>query len=274
MLADATIAFVGGGVMAEAIIRGILSARLYKPSQVRVGEPVAQRREHLQGALGVQPDACNAHVVQDAPVVVLAVKPQSLRGALSDLAGKVRPDALVLSIVAGAKIERIRKALGVQSVVRIMPNTPAQIGEGVSAWTATAETTAQQRDLARQIMACLGEEVWVEDEDHIDMATGLSGSGPAYVFLFLEALIDVGVQMGFSRPVAEKLALQTVKGAAAYAQQSAMHPAVLRSMVTSPGGTTAEGVYHLEQGAMRAIIAQAVMAAYRKAQYLGSLSNE
>jgi pyrroline-5-carboxylate reductase len=268
------IAFVGGGVMAEAIIKGILAAQLYEPQQVLVGEPVPARRDHLAETLGVRVEASNVSVVQGAPVVALAVKPQALGRVLSELGGKMGPEVLLLSIVAGAKIDRIRKALGVQAMVRIMPNTPAQVGEGVSAWTATAETSLEQRDLARQIMRCLGEEVWVEDEDHIDMATALSGSGPAYVFLFLEALIDVGVQMGFSRPVAEKLALQTVKGSAVFAQRSGIHPAVLRSMVTSPGGTTAEGLYHLEQGALRATIAQAVLAAYRKAQYLGSLSDE
>ena len=260
--------------MAEAIIKGILAKGLYEAQQVVVGEPVPSRRDYLAQTLGVRVDESNVRVVQGAQVVVLAVKPQALSRVLADLAGKMSAETLLLSIVAGGKIERMRKALGVQAIVRIMPNTPAQVGEGVSAWTATAETNAEQRDLARRIMECLGEEVWVEDEDHIDMATGLSGSGPAYVFLFLEALIDVGVQMGFTRPVAEKLALQTVKGSAAYAQKIGLHPALLRGMVTSPGGTTAEGLYHLERGALRATIAEAVLAAYHKAQYLGSLSNE
>jgi len=269
-----TIGFVGGGVMAEAMIRGLLARGLYSAQQIVVGEPVASRRDHLCETLGVRVEESNVRVVQAAQVLVLAVKPQAMSKVLAELAGKVRPETLLLSIVAGAKIDKMRKALNVQAVVRIMPNTPAQVGEGVSAWTATAETSAEQRELARRVLACLGEEAWVEDEDHIDMATGLSGSGPAYVFLFLEALIDAGVQMGFSRPVAEKLALQTVKGSASYAQKSGLHPAVLRSMVTSPGGTTAEGVFHLERGALRATIAEAVLAAYHKAQYLGSLSDE
>jgi pyrroline-5-carboxylate reductase len=274
MSTGSTIGFVGGGVMAEAIIKGILAKRLYEAGQVVVGEPVASRRDYLAQTLGVRVEESNARVVQEAQVVVLAVKPQALSGVLADLAGQMSAETLLLSIVAGGRIERMYKALGVRAIVRIMPNTPAQVGEGVSAWTATAETNAEQRDLARRIMECLGEEVWVEDEDHIDMATGLSGSGPAYVFLFLEALIDVGVQMGFTRPVAEKLALQTVKGSAAYAQKAGLHPALLRGMVTSPGGTTAEGLFHLERGALRATIAEAVLAAYHKAQYLGSLNNE
>ena len=154
-----------------------------------------------------------------------------------------------------------------------MPNTPGQIGEGIAVWMATAETTEAQRAQARAIVGALGEEIYVEKEHYLDMATALSGSGPAYVFLFIEALTDAGVRMGFSRPVAEKLALQTVRGSAIYAQETGLHPAVLRNRVTSPGGTTAEALYQLEKGGFRALISQAVWAAYQKSKLLGDVKN-
>ena len=204
----------------------------------------------------------------------MAVKPQVLRGVLAELGGQVPAEKLVLSIVAGAKVQAIRKHLGAQAIVRIMPNTPGQVGEGMSVWMATPEVTPEQREQAQAIIAALGPEIYVESEHYMDMATALSGSGPAYVLLIIEALIDAGVQMGFSRPVAEKLVLQTVRGSAIYAQQTGQHPAVLRNMVTSPGGTTAEALHVLEKGGLRALLADAVLACYAKAKYLGSLSEE
>ena len=163
-------------------------------------------------------------------------------------------EALLISFVTGTRIAALRAALGERPVVRLMPNTPAQIGEGVSVWTATADCSSDQREHARALIGALGEEVYVDDEAYLDMATALSGSGPGYVFLFIEALIDAGVRIGLARPIAEKLVLQTVKGSALYVQRSGQHPAALRNAVTSPGGTTAEGLHQLESGGLRAAV--------------------
>ncbi len=273
-LENVHITFVGGGIMAEAIIRGLLRRQLAMPQMIVVSDPVAERRAHLAESLNVRTTASNLEAVAEAQIIVLAIKPQVLGQVLAELKGKLPSEILLLSIIAGAKIETLRQGLGCASIVRIMPNTPGQVGEGISVWTATPETSAPRREQAREIVAALGEEVFVTDEHYLDMATALSGSGPAYVFLFIEALTDAGVQMGLPRAIAEKLALQTVKGSAIFAQQVGTHPAILRNMVTSPGGTTAAALYELEQGQLRATIARAVLAAFERAQYLGRLGNQ
>ncbi len=269
ILAQQRLALIGGGVMAEAIIRGLLNQGLAAPQQLLVSEPIAQRREQLAHTLGVGVTASNGEAVTGAQIVLFAVKPQVLSQVLGELAGRVPSEALVLSIVAGAPMAAFRQALGDLAMVRIMPNTPAQVGEGISVWTATPQVSERQRQQARAIIGALGEEVYVEEEKYLDMATALSGSGPGYVFLFIEALIDAGVRLGFARPVAEKLVLQTVRGSAILAQRTGQHPAVLRNMVTSPGGTTAEGLVQLEEGGLRAAVARAVWASYERALALG-----
>jgi pyrroline-5-carboxylate reductase len=156
-----------------------------------------------------------------------------------------------------------------KAVVRSMPNTPGQIGEGITVWAASREVTEAQQKTARSILSALGDEVYVEDEAYLDMATALSGSGPAYVFLFTEALIDAGVHMGFPRRIAEQLVLQTIKGSASFYQSAARHPATLRNQVTSPGGTSAEALYYLEKAGFRTAISRAVWAAYQRSLELG-----
>lgn len=273
-LGDVSITFVGGGTMAEALIRGLLSKGLATGSQITVSDPLQERRTHLSEQLGIRTCCSNVEAVAGAEIVVLAIKPQALGEVLEELADRIDSSALLLTIVAGAKIDTIRSALGTGAIVRIMPNTPGQIGEGISVWTATGQVSPPQMEQAREIIRALGEQVHVEDEEYLDMATALSGSGPAYVFYFAEALIDAGVHLGFSRAVARKLVLQTVRGSAAFAQKTGLHPAVLRNMVTSPGGTTAAGLYQLDKGGLRAAVSRAVWAAYQKARYLGGLASE
>lgn len=273
-LGDVSITFVGGGTMAEALIRGLLSKGLATGSQITVSDPLQERRTHLSEQLGIRTCCSNVEAVAGAEIVVLAIKPQALGEVLEELADQIDSSALLLTIVAGAKIDTIRSALGTGAIVRIMPNTPGQIGEGISVWTATGQVSPPQMEQAREIVRALGEQVHVEDEEYLDMATALSGSGPAYVFYFAEALIDAGVHLGFSRAVARKLVLQTVRGSAAFAQKTGLHPAVLRNMVTSPGGTTAAGLYQLDKGGLRAAVSRAVWAAYQKARYLGGLASE
>jgi pyrroline-5-carboxylate reductase len=176
---------------------------------------------------------------------------------------------LILSIIAGAKIKTIAEGVGNASVVRAMPNTPAQIGQGITVWTATPEVLPPQIEQAKELIGALGDQIFLDDEKFLDMATALSGSGPAYVFLFMEALIDAGVHMGFSRRDAEHLVLQTMRGSIEYAEKSGLHPAQLRNQVTSPGGTSAEAIYHLEKGGLRTVISRAVWAAFQRSVALG-----
>jgi pyrroline-5-carboxylate reductase len=273
-LKDPLVAFIGSGVMAEAMINGILSEGLTKPGLILAADPREERGQELEEKYGVRATTDNREAVKEAHIVVLSVKPQVMPAVLEELHGMVPPSALVLSIVAGSRIKVIAEGLGHSAVVRVMPNTPAQIGEGMSVWTATSSVGEQQRAQAQTILKALGEEVYLDDEDYLDMATALSGTGPAYVFLFMEAMIDAGVHLGFSRRVAEQLVLQTIRGSVDFARQSVAHPAELRNMVTSPGGTSAEALYQLEKGGFRTVLSRAIWAAYQKSKYLGELSSK
>ncbi len=273
-LENTSLSFVGSGVMAEAMISGLLGQRLIKPEAIMASDPRIERGEELSARYHLQATTDNVEAVREAQIVVLAVKPQVLPHVLPPLHGQIRPEALVLSIVAGARVRTIAKGLDHSTIVRVMPNTPAQIGQGMSVWYSTTEVNERQREQARTILRALGEELAVDDEDYLDMATALSGTGPAYVFLFMEALIDAGVHLGFSRRVAEQLVLQTLQGSVAFARQSSLHPAELRNMVTSPGGTSAEALYQLEKGGLRTVLSRAIWAAYQKSRYLGGLTDE
>lgn len=262
------IAFIGPGVMAEAMIAGLLHKKLARPENVTAAGPREERGLELSRKYGVKTTTDNASAVSRADVVVLSIKPQRLSEVMKGLKG-IRSEALVLSIIAGASIKKISTGLKHKTVVRSMPNTPGQIGEGITVWTSSQEVTEEQQDMARGILGALGDEVYVEDESYLDMATALSGSGPAYVFLFTEALIDAGVHMGFPRRIAEQLVLQTIKGSTSFYQQAARHPATLRNQVTSPGGTSAEALYYLEKAGFRTAISRAVWAAYQRSLELG-----
>jgi pyrroline-5-carboxylate reductase len=264
------IAFIGGGTMAEAMIRGVLDKHLVPPSHVFVTGPRRERRAELTKQFGVKALASNTEAVQGAHIVVLAVKPQVLPAVLRELRGKLSADQLVVSIIAGAPLAVLREGLDHAAIVRAMPNTPAQIGMGITAWCATASVGRDQRDRAKAILGALGEEIEVEEEGMVDMATALSGTGPTYVFLLMEALVDAGVHLGFSRRVAEELVLRTVEGSAAFARRSGRHLAELRNMVTSPGGTSAAAIYELEKGTMRTVLSRAVYAAYVRTRELGA----
>ena len=286
-LGEARLAFVGVGVMAESMIAGLLSKQLVAPAQIAGSHPRAARRAELEeryrirmfesnreaaaSAQGVERAAAPSVPGAGAPgsIVVLAVKPQKLRGVLQELKDALQPDQLVLSIIAGARIETIAGELLHPAVVRVMPNTPAQIGQGMTVWAATPQVNGQQEGQVRALLGALGRELRVDEERQIDMATALSATGPTYVFLVMEALIDAGVHMGFSREVARELVLQTVLGSTLFAMESHKHPAELRNMVTSPGGTSAEAIYQMEKGSLRTILSKAVYAAFQRAVALG-----
>ncbi|MDO8749540.1 MAG: pyrroline-5-carboxylate reductase [Dehalococcoidia bacterium] len=263
------IAFIGGGVMAEAIIEGILRGRVAQPGDIFVGEPIEARRQQLAQRYGIATTQANLEACQRGDLVILSVKPQNLPDVLAELRGSLRREQTVVSIVAGARMETITSGLRHDKLIRVMPNTPAQIGAGMSLWLASPSVSQEIREAVRAILSTLGEELAVAEEKYLDMATALSASGPAYVFLFIESLIDAGVYMGMSRDMARKLAVQTVLGSARFVQTSGKPPAELRDMVTSPGGTTAEALKVLEEGRFRATVINAVAAAYEKAKSLG-----
>jgi pyrroline-5-carboxylate reductase len=264
--------FVGGGVMAEAIVSGALKEGVALAGEIVVSDIVEARRSYLESTYGIATVGNNEAATKGADIVILAVKPQNLAQVLDGIRGALAEPQTVLSIVAGAQICTIAEGLDYRSVVRAMPNTPAQLGQGITAWTATAEVSSARREEAKHVLSALGREVYMEDEKLIDIATAISGSGPAYVFLFIEALIEAGVFLGMSRDVAHQLAVHTVAGSGIMAAQTGDNLAVLRERVTSPGGTTAEALLALEEGNFRATVMNAVIAAYEKAKELGAKS--
>ena len=276
-LSNCRLAFIGCGVMAEAIIAGLLRKQLVRPEQIVGSHPRAARREELHAKYGIEmfeqnkdaAVAINSSDPDAGSVLVLAVKPQRLRRVLEELKGSIHQEQLVVSIVAGAKIETIADELLHAAVVRTMPNTPAQIGEGVTAWTPSAGVNEKEESQVRAMLDALGKSVRVENERQIDMATALSATGPTYIFLVMEALIDAGVHMGFSRHVAQELVHQMMLGSVLFARESHKHPAELRNMVTSPGGTSAEAIYQMEKGSLRTVLSKAVWAAFQRAESLG-----
>ncbi len=255
--------------MAEALIGGIIESQIAAPESLRVGEPVEARRSYLEDKYGLKGYQGNSDAIEDADIIVLAVKPQVLPYVLTDLNGRISKNSTVLSIIAGAKMDTLVKGLAHAAVVRVMPNTPAQIGAGISVWTASDAVTADKIEATRGILRVLGEEVYVPDEKLIDMSTALSASGPAYVFLFIESLIDAGVYLGMARDMARKLVLQTVLGSTRLVDETGRHPAELKDMVTSPGGTTIEALRAFEDGGFRAAVFDGVIAAYEKSKALG-----
>jgi pyrroline-5-carboxylate reductase len=277
-LSNCRLAFIGCGVMAEAIIAGLLRKKLVSAEQIVGSHPRQARREEMHVKYGIVMFEQNKEAVlathpgapDEGAILVLSVKPQRLRGVLQELKGSVHQEQVVVSIVAGAKMETITDELLHAAVVRTMPNTPAQIGEGVTAWTASADVSERQERQVVAMLAALGKTVHVENERQVDMATALSATGPTYIFLVMEALIDAGVHMGFSRHVAQELVHQTLLGAVLFARESHKHPAELRNMVTSPGGTSAEAIYQMEKGSLRTVLSKAVWAAYQRAESLGS----
>jgi pyrroline-5-carboxylate reductase len=268
-LSKATIATVGSGVMAEAMIAGILRGKLVEPGQVVASHPRQERREHLEREFGIRTVVGNAEAVKGADVILLGIKPQMLAKVGREIGPGLRRGQLVLSVLAGATTAALTGLLGHDQVVRSMPNTPARLGRGMTVWYATPKTTEGQRAQAAALLGSLGAQLEVDDEKFVAMATAVSGTGPTYVFLVMEALIDAAVHLGFPRHVAHDLVIETLEGSTVFAKQSGMHPAELRNMVTSPGGTSAAALHELESGRLRTVLSEAVWAAYRRTVELG-----
>ncbi|HEV7904269.1 MAG TPA: pyrroline-5-carboxylate reductase [Pyrinomonadaceae bacterium] len=284
-LGGVRLVFVGVGVMAESMIAGLLARKLVAPAQVSGSHPRAARRAELEAKYGIRVVEDNREAVAhdgsasgvdaaasaqaSGAIIILAVKPQKLGGVLNELKDSLHADDLVVSIVAGARIETMAGALLHPAIVRAMPNTPAQVGEGMTVWTATAQVDETRERQVAAMLGALGREMRVAEERQIDMATALSATGPTYIFLVMESLVDAGVHMGFSREVARELVLQTMLGSVRFAMESHKHPAELRNMVTSPGGTSAEAIYQMEKGGLRTVLSKAVYAAFQRAVALG-----
>lgn len=268
------LAFIGCGVMGESMIAGLLRDGLVDAGNITASHPRESRRNELKENYGIEVFASNADAAKAVEsfahsVIVLCVKPQRLNKVLTDLEGVLSPESLVMSIIAGARIEKIAGSLDTKKVVRAMPNTPSQIGAGITAWTCTEAVGKTDRDHVKSILSTLGKELFVETENMIDMATSLSATGPTYIFMVMEALTDAGVHLGFSRDMAKELVQETMLGSVKFAIESHKHPAELRNMVTSPGGTSAEAIYQMEKGTLRTVLSKAVYSAYKRAVELG-----
>ena len=268
------LSFIGCGVMAESMLAGLVSNKLVDAANISASHPREARRAELTSKYGVTAFESNAEtarsvVGQANSAIIICVKPQRLKRVLKDLDGVLHPDQLVISIVAGATIEHLAEELGTAKIVRAMPNTPSQIGAGITAWTCTVAVDDAERAHVKELLSALGKELFVETENMIDMATSLSATGPTYIFMVMEALTDAGVHLGFSRDMAKELVQETMLGSVKFAIESHKHPAELRNMVTSPGGTSAEAIYQMEKGGLRTVLSKAVYSAYKRAVELG-----
>jgi pyrroline-5-carboxylate reductase len=272
MLKETKIAFIGPGVMAEAMLSGIIKNKLTDPANILTSGPLVDRNQELKDKYGILPITDNNKAAALADLMILSVKPQRLEKVLEGLQGSVKKNALVLSIVAGASIAKISRILKHDKIVRSMPNTPAQIGKGITVWCCSSEVDENQKKITRAILGSFGHEIFVEEEEYLDKATALSGTGPAYVYLFMEAMVDAGVHLGFSRRIAEKLVTETLRGSVDYYDKNGLeskHLASMRNQVTSPGGTSAEALYYLEKAGFRTAISRAIWAAYQRSRELG-----
>ena len=266
------LAFIGCGVMAESMIAGLLRQEIVDRTQIVASHPRTERREELTPKYGIKCFENNADAVSglsDDGIVLLCVKPQRLNRVLEELKNVVKPSHIIVSIIAGVRLGNISEELSNDLIVRAMPNTPSQIGAGMTAWTCTDSVDDALRLQVRTMLSALGKELFVETENMIDMATSLSATGPTYIFMVMEAMTDAGVHLGFSREVAKELVQQTMLGSVLFAMESHKHPAELRNMVTSPGGTSAEAIYQMEKGTLRTVLSKAIHGAYKRAVELG-----
>ncbi len=263
------ICFVGAGAMGSAAIRGLLKNEIYEKSQVVACDVSGEIRARVESDLGVLATGNLEEAIDGADTVLVAVKPQDLAAAGASLRAGLLAHQLIISIVAGASLSTLRAATGTDRVVRAMPNTPTQIGRGVTLWTAAHGVDEDDLKKTIRILGALGAEIFTKDERHLDMATAVSASGPAYALLVLEAWIDAAVGIGLPRDLAYRLAIATIQGTMALVESAGRHPADLRGDVTSPGGTTAAALDEMERGALRATFSKAIQAAYRRSRELG-----
>ncbi|MCX6054562.1 MAG: pyrroline-5-carboxylate reductase [Chloroflexi bacterium] len=269
MLKDINISILGPGVMGRAIVSCLINKGKVDPKNLVVGGPYIEENEAISAEFGVVSKLNNEEAIKNSDIVILAVKPQRLDQVSQSIKNKVGEKTLVISIIAGASLATLREKMGTNNIIRAMPNTASQIGMGITVWVKTEQVSDEMKEIASNIFLTMGEEVFEDDESYLDMATALSGTGPAYVFLFMEAMIDAGVHMGFPRKISEKLVVQTIRGSTEFYLKNHEHPARLRNEVTSPGGTSAEALYYLEKAGFRTAISRAIWAAYTRSIELG-----
>lgn len=269
MLTGKKVAFVGAGNMAEALTKGLIASKKVKPQDICASGRRPERAGRLAQTYGIRSAASNVACVEGAQVVVLAVKPQVLPDVLGTLAGAISPQALIISVAAGISVQTLEAGLPKQArVLRAMPNTAAQVGQSATGLAPGTHSTPEDLTVGKELFEAVGRVV-VVDEVHLDAVTGLSGSGPAYIFLIIEALADAGVKVGLSREVSLQLAAQTLLGSAHMLLETGEHPGKLKDQVTSPGGTAIAGLHTLEAGGLRTTLMNAVEAATRRAKELG-----
>jgi pyrroline-5-carboxylate reductase len=272
------LALIGGGKMGGTIAARVVETGLFPTEHVVVSDPDEGTGPRLKARLGAgkAPSAINDHIaaIDGASTVLLAVTPQNVPAVMETLRGHLHLEQLVMSIAAGVELQTLQLGLRHAAIIRVMPNTPAQVGQGISAWIATEEVTDAQKAEARGILQAIGREFEVDRERYIDMVTAMSGSGPAWVMLMLEAMIDAGVQIGLRPEWAKELALQTMTGSVELMRETGMHAAQLRNMVTTPAGTTAAGLYAMEKGGLRAAIMSGIVAAYERCLELGAAARK
>jgi pyrroline-5-carboxylate reductase len=269
MAAQLKIGFLGAGKMATALAKGFINAKLVKANQLCAADPFEAARKHFTAATSAKAVAANLPVAQTANVLILATKPDQVAAALAEISGAFTKKHLLISIAAGVTLAKLEAALPAGArVIRVMPNTPALVGAGASAFAPGKNASVADAELAKKLLSAVGIALPVK-ESLLDAVTGLSGSGPAYVYQFIEALSDGGVAAGLPRDIATKLAAQTVLGGAKMVLETGQHPGTLKDQVTSPGGTTIEGLHELEKGKLRATVISAVRAATEKSKKLG-----
>lgn len=269
---DKKIGFIGGGQMAEALIKGIIASGLYHQNNIMVSELDDARREHLEQVYAIKTYRSNLPIFENCKNIILAVKPQGMTALLEDCHERVQPQHILITIAAGLPISYYTSILGKSEtkIIRVMPNTPALVLEGASALSRNDNVTNEELRAAEEIFEAVGEVV-ILAEMHLDAVTGLSGSGPAYVFSFVEALVDAGVKSGLTREISEKLSLQTVLGSVKLLKETGEHPAALRSKVTSPGGTAITALHVLEKVGFHGIIMDIVESAVIRSRELGKV---
>ncbi len=268
------ISFIGTGTMASSMIKCILEKNLYEAHEITGSAPHLKTLEEAKSKFSIRLTQSNIEAVKSGDLIVLSVKPQKFHEVAEEIKDYLNNSQVILSIMAGIDIETIQKGLSHMKVIRAMPNTPAQIGQGMTVWTATKEVQDNEKDEIKRILSSMGKEFYAESEDYVEMATALSGTGPAYVFLFLESLIAAGVHLGFSRRDAINLVYQTTLGSVLFAMNSSKHTAELKDMVTSPGGTAADALYELEKGGLRTVLEKAVYSAFKRTIYLKEINRK
>jgi len=262
------ISFIGTGIMASSIIKCITEKGLYRKEEITGSGPRLKSLEEVKKRFGINITQKNTDAAKFGDIIILSIKPQVFPSVAEEIKDSINDNQMIVSIMAGVDIETLQRELLHKKIVRAMPNTPAQISEGMTVWTSTKEIKENEKDKVKKIFSSMGKELYFEEEQYVDMATALTGTGPAYVFLFLEAMIAAGVHLGFSRRDARELVYQTTLGSVLFAINSEKHTSELRDMVTSPGGTSADALYEMEKGSFRTIIEKAVYSAFKRTIYL------